>query len=507
MSSGHERARSPASTDETHRRRRSSTRSTGRLLASCSTTRCGSRLRARDVAQARHQDPAGDRGRRLTVGFVDLVGYTALSQELEPDELGALVSRFEELALRHGRRARRAGRQDHRRRGDVRRPSDAAAAARIALRLTERSARRRAASRRTRRSRLRLGASPAKATTTARSSTSPAGWSSSPSPAPCSRPTSCTTRSGDDPAFAWQRLRPRRIRDIGRVEIWALDRVPRSRRRSGSRPGGHRAVRYASLPHALPPATTRRYPFCLLAVHAHPDDEASKGAGTVAKYPPRASAACSCAAPAARRATSSTRRSTRPRSGTTSHAVRMAGAAGQRRRDRLRPSLHLLGYHDSGMPDTETNARPDNFANAPLDEAVGDWCDHPGRATAGHRHLRATTASSTRTPTTSGCTRSRARRSTPPAIPIAFPDAGEPWQPSKMYYIGLVDAPGRRRCTRRTSRIGRREPVRALVRERRRFPTTGDRLHDAHRRRRLPRAPRGPRCSRTAPRSTPTASG
>ena len=30
----------------------------------------------------------------------------------------------------------------------------------------------------------------------------------------------------------------------------------------------------------------------------------------------------------------------------------------------------MLGYHDSGMPDTETNARPDNFANAPLDEAV-----------------------------------------------------------------------------------------------------------------------------------------
>jgi mycothiol S-conjugate amidase len=25
-------------------------------------------------------------------------------------------------------------------------------------------------------------------------------------------------------------------------------------------------------------------PLCLLAVHAHPDDESSKGAGTVAKY-------------------------------------------------------------------------------------------------------------------------------------------------------------------------------------------------------------------------------
>jgi hypothetical protein len=30
---------------------------------------------------------------------------------------------------------------------------------------------------------------------------------------------------GDDPAFAWQRLRSRRIRDIGRVEIWALAHV------------------------------------------------------------------------------------------------------------------------------------------------------------------------------------------------------------------------------------------------------------------------------------------
>ena len=30
----------------------------------------------------------------------------------------------------------------------------------------------------------------------------------------------------------------------------------------------------------------------------------------------------------------------------------------------------MLGYRDSGMPDTEANARPDSFAQAPLDEAV-----------------------------------------------------------------------------------------------------------------------------------------
>jgi adenylate cyclase len=31
----------------------------------------------------------------------------------------------------------------------------------------------------------------------------------------------------EDPAFAWKRLRPRRIRDIGRVEIWALAGIDR----------------------------------------------------------------------------------------------------------------------------------------------------------------------------------------------------------------------------------------------------------------------------------------
>ena len=30
---------------------------------------------------------------------------------------------------------------------------------------------------------------------------------------------------GDGPSFDWQRLRPRRVRDIGRVEIWALRRA------------------------------------------------------------------------------------------------------------------------------------------------------------------------------------------------------------------------------------------------------------------------------------------
>src|SRR5262249_7727579 len=111
-------------------------------------------------------------------------------------------------------------------------------------------------------------------------------------------------------------------------------------------------------------------PLCLLSVHAHPDDEASKGAGTGAKYTDEGiRCALGCG------------------SGGGAGDILSPGADTPEVRDNLPEvrmaelrasveaigywSLHLLGYHDSGMPDTETNARPDNFANAPLDEAVG----------------------------------------------------------------------------------------------------------------------------------------
>ena len=49
----------------------------------------------------------------------------------------------------------------------------------------------------------------------------------------------------------------------------------------------------------------------------------------------------------------------------------------------------MLGYRDSGMPDTPANARPDCFAQAPLDEAVGRLVAVIRRVPApGDRHLR-----------------------------------------------------------------------------------------------------------------------
>lgn len=55
------------------------------------------------------------------VGFCDLVGYTALSQQVSTQTLAAILNEFEATAsdLIHG--GRRNGRQAHRRRGDVRR--------------------------------------------------------------------------------------------------------------------------------------------------------------------------------------------------------------------------------------------------------------------------------------------------------------------------------------------------------------------------------------------------
>lgn len=74
----------------------------------------------------------------LAVGFLDLVGYTALSQVLEDDELGALVTRFE--ALTHDTIAELGGRLVKTIGDEVMFVSETPeVTARIALRLTERT--------------------------------------------------------------------------------------------------------------------------------------------------------------------------------------------------------------------------------------------------------------------------------------------------------------------------------------------------------------------------------
>src|SRR5262245_35731937 len=108
----------------------------------------------------------------------------------------------------------------------------------------------------------------------------------------------------------------------------------------------------------------------LLQVHAHPDDEASKGAGTTAKYAAEGVHNVLVCCTGGEAGDILNPEVEHPGSPEAMYELRMSEL-----RESVRVlgygSLHMLGYRDSGMPDTEDNARPENFANAPLDEAVG----------------------------------------------------------------------------------------------------------------------------------------
>jgi LmbE family N-acetylglucosaminyl deacetylase len=110
----------------------------------------------------------------------------------------------------------------------------------------------------------------------------------------------------------------------------------------------------------------------LMAVHAHPDDEASSTGGVLALYSDQGirTVVVTCTngefgdAPG------------QIKPGEDGHDEREVAAL---RLEELRQSckilgvtnLELLGYHDSGMPDWEYKDRPDAFCNVPLDVVAG----------------------------------------------------------------------------------------------------------------------------------------
>jgi LmbE family N-acetylglucosaminyl deacetylase len=109
-----------------------------------------------------------------------------------------------------------------------------------------------------------------------------------------------------------------------------------------------------------------------MAVHAHPDDEASSTGGVLARYSDEGvqTVVVTC---------------TNGEFGDTPGGVKPGQdghdeqAVAQIRLAELRESckhlgvsdLELLGYHDSGMPDWEYKDRPDAFRNVPQDEVAG----------------------------------------------------------------------------------------------------------------------------------------
>ncbi|MFP5224716.1 MAG: mycothiol conjugate amidase Mca [Actinomycetota bacterium] len=174
---------------------------------------------------------------------------------------------------------------------------------------------------------------------------------------------------------------------------------------------------------------------CLLQIHAHPDDEASKGAGIAARYSAEG-ARCvlvTCTGgeagdilnPAADTEEARTDLA-KVRQRELEASVEILGYA----------ALHLLGYLDSGMPDTEPNRHPGNLWNADQQEALERLVrivrserpqviltyddDHSGYPHPDH--IRAHEL---------GVAVFEAA-----GDPARFPEAGDPWTPSKLYYMG-----------------------------------------------------------------------
>jgi mycothiol S-conjugate amidase len=171
---------------------------------------------------------------------------------------------------------------------------------------------------------------------------------------------------------------------------------------------------------------------CVLSVHAHPDDEASKGAATMARYGAEGvrTVLVTCTGGEAGDILNPAADSEEVRHDLA--AVRMrelddaVGIIGY-------DALYLLGYRDSGMPDTEANAHPDNFANADLDDATGRLVEIVRRerpqVMVGYARDRVYAhPDHVRVHEVSVLAFERA------GDPEWYPDLGEPWQPLKLYY-------------------------------------------------------------------------
>ncbi|MDH4169273.1 MAG: mycothiol conjugate amidase Mca [Acidimicrobiia bacterium] len=110
-------------------------------------------------------------------------------------------------------------------------------------------------------------------------------------------------------------------------------------------------------------------PHCVLTVHAHPDDEASKGAGTIARCHAEGIRTVLVCCTGGEVGDILNKAMDTPEVRADLPGVRraeLAAAADLIGYD----EVVMLGYRDSGMPDSEANAHPDCFARADFDEAV-----------------------------------------------------------------------------------------------------------------------------------------
>jgi mycothiol S-conjugate amidase len=174
-------------------------------------------------------------------------------------------------------------------------------------------------------------------------------------------------------------------------------------------------------------------PLCLLTVHAHPDDEASKGAATCARYGAEGARTVLVCCTGGEEGDIQNPAMDRPEVRADLAAIRAAELEASAAVIGF-TDLVMLGYRDSGMPDSEANKHPDNFHSAPFDEAVGRLVAVIRRT---RPHVIITYGDDQR-----GYPHPdhlKVHDISVPAFdragdPSWYPELGDPWQPSKMYY-------------------------------------------------------------------------
>jgi len=172
---------------------------------------------------------------------------------------------------------------------------------------------------------------------------------------------------------------------------------------------------------------------CLLTIHAHPDDESSKGAGTVSRYRAEDVHTVLVCCTGGEEGDILNPAMDTPEVRANLHEVRLAELA-EAAEIIGYDEVVMLGYRDSGMAGAETNGAPGSFASAPLDEAVG-------RLVAVIRRLRPQVVITypdqqheyphpdhLRVHEISAVAFEAA------ADPDRYPEAGPPYEPAKLYY-------------------------------------------------------------------------
>jgi mycothiol S-conjugate amidase len=172
----------------------------------------------------------------------------------------------------------------------------------------------------------------------------------------------------------------------------------------------------------------------LMAVHAHPDDESSKGAATMAKYVREGVQVLVCTLTGGERGDILNPAMDRPEIKADIAAVRRAEMA--RAREILGVEQRFLGFVDSGLPEGDPKPplpqgcfalTPPAEAAEPLVRAIREFRPHVMLTydeNGGYPH-----PDHVMTHQVSVAAFEAA------ADPDAYPEAGQPWQPLKLYYF------------------------------------------------------------------------